>query len=89
MKKILFPAIAALMIAGAPAAFAEGGPWYVVLDKQSNSCNAEHSVGTGAEQSTLSGPLPSQIAALDAIHSIPSCGGIGGYGDTLGGYGRM
>ena len=78
MKKILFPAIAALMIAGTPAAFAESGPWYVVFDSQTNACTAQHDVGTTPEQTAVSGPLPSQIAAIDAIHSIPSCGGYGG-----------
>ncbi len=80
MKKILFPAIAALMIAGTPAAFAESGPWYVVFDTQTNSCTAQHDIGAAPTQEAVSGPLPSQIAALDAINHIPSCGGVGGYG---------
>ena len=85
MKKILFPAVAALMIAAAPAAFAESGPWYVVFNHQTNSCNAQHAIGRAAARSTVSGPLPSQIAALDAINHIPRCGGFGGYGS----YGGM
>ena len=73
MKKILLPALAAFMIAAAPAAFAQGGPWYVIKDLRSTACYAAHHIGVGGEQQTLSGPLASQSAAISAIGHINGC----------------
>jgi hypothetical protein len=74
MKKILFPAIATLLTLASPAAFAQSGPWYVVLDDSTHSCTAEHTVGEGGAQQTVGGPFESQGAALAAIHGLGVCG---------------
>ena len=78
MKKILFPALTALMLVGSAAAFAQSGPWYVVVDSTSHTCNADHRVGVGDREETMGGPYSSQSEALAAIHSISQCGGAFG-----------
>lgn len=75
MKKILFPALTALLLVGSPAAFAQSGPWYVVFDSTSHTCDADHRVGVGDHEKTIGGPYASQAEALSAIHSISQCGG--------------
>jgi hypothetical protein len=81
MKKILFPALATLLMAASPAAFAQGGPWYVVQNANTHECFAAHRVGYGDEEATLSGPLASQSAAISAIQGIAACGGA--YGGAM------
>ena len=75
MKKILFPALAALLTVASSTAFAQSGSWYVIHDESTQDCFAAHHIGVGGEETTLGGPLPSQAAALSAISSIAACGG--------------
>ena len=75
MKKFLLPALAVLTLSVSSAAFAQSGPWYVVYHDRSNTCVAEHGVGTGGEQQTVGGPYGSQAAALSAMNQLGSCGG--------------
>ena len=74
MKKILFPALAALLTVASSTAFAQGGPWYVIQNLSTNDCFAAHRIGVGSEENTLSGPLSSQSAAISAMHGIAACG---------------
>ncbi len=78
MKKILFPALATLLTLASPAAFAQSGPWYVLVDMSTHSCFAAHRIGITGEN-TLGGPYASQKMALSAIKGIGACTGqIGG-----------
>lgn len=74
MKKIILPAVAALMMAASSPAFA-AGPWYVLFNSQTQSCDAAHRVAVGSDEQTLGGPYASQIDALSAIDTIGECGG--------------
>ena len=82
MMKTLFPALALLMLAGTSVASAQSGPWYVLFDRSTNDCFAAHRVSSGGEEETISGPLPSQLAAVQAAQSL--CGGAS-YGDPYSG----
>ena len=77
MKKILFPALAILLMAASPSAFAQSsgsGPWYVLLNSNTHVCFAAHRVNQGGEESVLGGPYASQSAALSAISRTGQCG---------------
>ena len=75
MKKIVLPALAALMIIAAPAAFARStGDWFVLADSNTHACFATNHVATTGEE-TLGGPYASQATAITAINSLVQCGG--------------
>jgi hypothetical protein len=74
MKKILFPALATLMIVAAPAAFAQtAGSWFVLTDSNTHACYAANRTATPGEE-TLSGPHASQQTALSAMSGLVQCG---------------
>ncbi len=81
MKKLLFPALAALALTVSSAAFAASGPWYIVYHSRSNTCQAEHQVGVGGQQQTVGGPYANQSAAISALDRMGACGSgsLGGY----------
>ncbi len=75
MKKILFPALATLMIAASPAAFAQTmGSWYVLADANTHACYAVNRTAASGEQ-LMGGPYTSQSKALSAIGGINACDG--------------
>ncbi len=75
MKKILFPALAALLIISAPAAFARtSGDWFVLADSNTHACFAADRTAAGGEE-TLSGPYVSQAKAMSAVGGLVQCGG--------------
>jgi hypothetical protein len=76
MKKIVLPALAALMIVAAPAAFAgtSSGSWFVLADSNIHSCFAANRTAATGEE-TLGGPYASQAAAISAIGANVQCGG--------------
>ncbi len=79
MKKILFPALATLLMAASPSAFAQSsgtGPWYVLLNSSTHVCFAAHRVNEGAEEALLGGPYANQGAALSAISRTGECGAM-------------
>lgn len=74
MKKTLLPALAALMVVAAPAAFARtAGSWYVVADNSTHACYAVDRTASIGEQ-TLSGPYRSQARATAAMDGTLACG---------------
>jgi hypothetical protein len=75
MKKILFPALAAVMLVASPAAFAHAsGDWFVLADSNTHACFAANRTATGGEE-TLSGPYASQAKAMSAVGGLVQCGG--------------
>ena len=75
MKKILFPALAGLMMVASSTAFAQSGPWYVVFHDGTHTCTARHGISKGGEQQTLGGPYSSQSSAISALDQLGQCGG--------------
>ena len=73
MKKILFPAVAALLTVASTVAFAQSGPWYVVHSDTSQACFAMHRISNGGEEQTIGGPYASQAAALAAVGRTSAC----------------
>lgn len=75
MKKILFPALAGLMMVASSTAFAQSGSWYVVFHDSTHSCTAQHALAEGGRQQTVGGPYSSQSAAISALDNMGTCGG--------------
>ena len=75
MKKILLPALAALTIVAAPAAFARtAGGWYVLTNSNTHACYAADRSATPGEEA-LGGPYITQAKAQSVMGSLVACGG--------------
>ena len=73
MKKVLFPALAAMLTLASPAAFAGSGSWYVLADANTHACYAANRTAATGEQ-TMSGPFATQTQAKSAMGGILACG---------------
>lgn len=74
MKKILFPALAAMMFAAAPTAFAQtSGGWFVLTNSNTHSCFVANRTATPGEE-TLSGPFVNRTEADTVMGDLVQCG---------------